>query len=174
TVSFRGRPVAFPDDLHRGIGWVRRRGPRTEELHDVADFVSMPLIGTEPRQKARRRALAALGRIGVADCAGARWHELSDGQRTPVAIAHALVREPKLLVIDDPTASLNVLQSEETMRFLRIVTDEDQIGVLVAMPEMPTSHVDRLGMLSATRLVFPPPTEHTDNVLDFPDRQQSA
>jgi ABC-type phosphate/phosphonate transport system ATPase subunit len=115
-----------------------------------------------------------LDRIGVADCAAVPWHELTDGQRTLVAIAHALVREPSLLVIDDPTASLNALQSEETMRLLRIVSDEEQLGVLVAMPEMPTSHVDRLGMLEATRLVFPPPTEHPDNVLDFPDRQQSA
>jgi len=56
-----------------------------------------------------------LKRLGVADCAGERWESLTDGEHTLVALAHALVREPRVLVADDPTANLNVLQREEVV-----------------------------------------------------------
>jgi putative ABC transport system ATP-binding protein len=173
TVRFRDSPVEFPADLHRDIGWARRAGPKTEDFRDVASYLSFPLIGTTSRRTARRRAIAILERFGVADCASVRWHELTDGQQTPVAIAHALVREPSLLVIDDPTASLDLLQREEVMRALRIACDEDRIGILVTVPDMPSGHVDRLAMLSDSQLVFPTPKDPLDNVVDFPD-QQSA
>ena len=175
VVRFRGRELSFPRDLHREIGWVRRSGARTDEMPNVASYLMLPLLDACSPSEAKRRAVAVLDRLGIADCAEASWHELTDGQRTLVAIAHALVREPSLLVADDPTASLSLLQREEIMRLLRIACDEDGLGVLVTVPDMPEmAHADQIAMLSDSRLVFPPPKQPGDNVIDFPANEQSA
>ena len=49
----------------------------------------------------------------MAECAGQRWDSLSDGERALVAIAHGIVRVPRLLLVDDPTANLGVREREE-------------------------------------------------------------
>jgi ABC-type multidrug transport system ATPase subunit len=174
-VRFRDRELSFPRDLHREIGWVRRSGARTDEMPNVASYLMLPLLDACSPSEAKRRAVAMLDRVGIADCAELSWRELTDGQRTLVAIAHALVREPSLLVADDPTASLNLLQREEIMRLLRMICDEDGLGVLVTVPDMPEmAHADQIAMLSDRHLVFPPPKSPASNIIDFPAGERSA
>jgi ABC-type multidrug transport system ATPase subunit len=162
--------------LHEGIGWVHRMGPRSGDFRMIIDYVAMPLLGAHSPRTARRRAGAMLQRLGVADCAEARWECLTDGERTLVALAHALVREPRLLIADDPTANLNVLQREEVTGLLRRAADDEGLGILVTVPDMPEMvYADRIGSLSDGRLVIArqPPTPDA-TVLPFPGQQQSA
>ncbi len=180
-VSFAGRDLANvargrEPHLHQGIGWVQRMGPRNGELRTSIDYVALPLLGRHSPRNARRRATAMLKRLAVADCAGERWESLTDGERTLVALAHALVREPKLLVADDPTANLNVLQREEVTGLLRRAADEEGLGILITVPDVPeAAYADRIGSLSHGRLTVSrePPNGHA-NVIDFPGKQQSA
>src|ERR1700742_348218 len=145
TVTRRGsRPL-----LHEKIGWVRRTASGGGEFQTVAEHVAVPLLSRYSPRAALRQAAAMLGRFGVGDCADARWESLTDGQRTLVAIVRALVREPKLLVADDPTAYLNVLQRDEVMRLLRAVCSEQGVGALVTVPDMPEmAYADQIGSLS--------------------------
>jgi len=109
-------------------------------------------------------------------CAGQRWSSLTDGERTLVALAHALVREPRLLVADDPTANLDVLQREEVTSLLRHAADEQGLGVLITVPDMPeASYADRVASLSDGRLLISrDPASDAPNVIDFPGAQRSA
>jgi ABC-type multidrug transport system ATPase subunit len=162
--------------LREAIGWVQRVGPKSGEFRTVVDYVALPLLGTLSPRVARRRASAMLKRLGIADCANEPWECLTDGERTLVAIAHALVRGPDLLIADDPTASLNVLQREEVMGLLRLAADEEHLGVLITVPDMPDmAYADRVGSLSDGRLVVRRHTpEDRGKVLDFPRNEQSA
>jgi putative ABC transport system ATP-binding protein len=157
--------------LHEQIGWVRRAGS-AGEFQTVAERVAVPLLSRYSPRAALRQAATMLRRFGVGDCADARWESLTDGQQTLVAIVRALVREPRLLIADDPTAYLDVLQREEVMRLLQSVCREQGVGALLTVPDMPAmAYADQIGSLSGGRLVMPPSGE---NVIDFPSREHSA
>jgi putative ABC transport system ATP-binding protein len=138
--------------------------------------VALPLLSQHSPRQARRRATTMLARMGLADCADAEWGSLTDGQRTLVSLAHAMVREPRLLVADDPTAYLDALQSDQVMGLLRAACDEQRIGALVTVPDMPdAAYADKVGSLGEGRLlVAPEPELESRNVIDFPRREQSA
>jgi putative ABC transport system ATP-binding protein len=158
--------------LHERIGWVRRAGSEGSGFQTVVEHVAVPLLSRYSPRAARRQAASMLLRFGVGDCADARWESLTDGQRTLVAIVRALVREPSLLVADDPTAYLSVLQREEVMRLLRTACDDRGVGALVTVPDMPEmAYANRVGSLSNGGLAMPPIPE---NVIDFPSRERAG
>ncbi len=181
VVSFRGQDLrrmskaALVRLLREEIGWARRAGPESDEL-EMLDYVALPLLKQHTLRRARRRSAAALARVGVAECSKGRWEDLTDGERTLVSIAHAMVRKPSLLVVDDPTANLDVLQREEVMGLLRSTAEQEWIGVLLTVPDMPSMvHAHRIGSLSDGRLLVPSGmSPGRDNVVDFPGRGRAA
>jgi ABC-type lipoprotein export system ATPase subunit len=181
VVSFKGQDLGSMSRanlvrlLREEIGWARRSGPESDEL-EMLDYVALPLLKHQTLRRARRRSAAALARVGVAGASKERWEDLTDGERTLVSIAHAMVRQPSLLVVDDPTANLDVLQREEVMGLLRSTAEQDWLGVLITVPDMPSMvHAHRIGSLSDGRLLVPSGTTPArDNVVDFPVRGRAA
>lgn len=112
------------------VGLVRRAGPQSGTL-TVLEYVALPLFGRCTRQEARTRALAALKRVDVVECRDALWHQLSDGEQTLVSLAHGVVREPRLLLVDDPTAGLDTLQQQEVVGLLSAFAARERIAVLM-------------------------------------------
>jgi ABC-type lipoprotein export system ATPase subunit len=180
TVMFDGRPLKpvtrGQGTLDPRIGWVQRLGSKADDFQSVADYVSVPLLGEHSPRKARRLAVAMLERLGVADSSSLGLESLTDGERTLVAIARALVRERKLLIADDPTANLDVPQREEVTALLRRAADEQGLAILMMVPDMPEmAYAHRVGALSDARLTMSKASSMpTGNVIDFRGRQRSA
>jgi ABC-type lipoprotein export system ATPase subunit len=180
SVRFEGSDLATLSEqgharLRRGqLALARRAGPRSEL--SMLDYVALPLLVEHGRKQAARLADRALSRVGMAQCAGQRWDSLSDGERALIAIAHGIARAPRLLLVDDPTANLDVREREEILLLLRSLVEETQLGILMTVPDMPAalgSH--QLKALSGGRLIEPPASpEDEDNVIDFSGYRRSA
>ena len=105
---------------------------RTSALENV----ELPLVYRGvPGQERKRRALEALGAVGLKGWESHTPGELSGGQQQRVAIARAIVSEPKLLLADEPTGNLDTHMSEEVMRLLTDFNRERGITIVMVTHE---------------------------------------
>jgi phosphonate transport system ATP-binding protein len=113
-------------------------------------------------------AFALLERVGLAEHADKRADELSGGQRQRVGIARALEQDPELLLVDEPTASLDPKTSRQIMRLILEICRERQLPAVINIHDvlLAKMFVDRIIGLTAGEVVFDgPPAELDDAVL---------
>lgn len=115
-----------------------------------------------------QQAFALLDRVGLVDHASKRADALSGGQRQRVGIARALEQNPELLLIDEPTASLDPKTSRQIMRLLTEICSERQLPAIINIHDVVLARqfTERLIGLQAGKIVFDgPPSELDDSVL---------
>ncbi|MBP2147469.1 phosphonate ABC transporter ATP-binding protein [Xanthobacter flavus] len=110
------------------------------------------------------RAFAVLDRVGLMDHVDKRADELSGGQRQRVGIARALVQEPDIMLVDEPTASLDPKTSRQIMRLIVEVCAERRLAAIVNIHDVALAQmfVQRIIGLKAGRTVFDGPPEALD------------
>jgi phosphonate transport system ATP-binding protein len=112
----------------------------------------------------RAMAIQALDRFDLAETALQRADTLSGGQQQRVAICRALLQEPKLILADEPIASLDPRNAKTVMDALRQVNREDGITVLTNLHHLDTArqYCDRIVAMQSGRVMFDgPPADLT-------------
>ncbi|MEY9259365.1 phosphonate transport system ATP-binding protein [Brevibacterium epidermidis] len=104
----------------------------------------------------RREALEKLDRVGLADRAYQRADTLSGGQQQRVAIARALMQHPKVLLADEPVASLDPVSARDVIDLLRQISAEDDLTVIASLHQVQLAidFADRIIGLRTGRVVL--------------------
>ena len=120
---------------NRTIGFVFQSFNLIKRM-SVAENVALPLIYAGiGRDKAHKKALVELERVGLKDYAKRLPNQLSGGQQQRVAIARALVADPPLILADEPTGNLDTQTSEDIMSSLQQLNAERGITILLVTHE---------------------------------------
>jgi putative ABC transport system ATP-binding protein len=141
TQLSRGERAAL---RRRAIGYVFQDFNLLAGLTAVEN-VSLPLeLDGTSAKAARVTALAAMGRLGLTECADRFPDDLSGGERQRVAIARAVVGERHLLLADEPSGALDSVNGEAVMRLVRETCQGGVAGVVVTHDAQLASWADRV------------------------------
>jgi predicted ABC-type transport system involved in lysophospholipase L1 biosynthesis ATPase subunit len=139
------------------------------------ESVALPLGARHGAHEARLRAERALGEVGASGCGDRGWDDLDNGDQVRVALAHALAREPKLLLIDDLTATLGLTDASRIVELIHTLAKTRRMAVLMSVGDArATGFSDRMATLAGGRLLMapaPPAADHDAagaEVIDFP------
>lgn len=127
-----------------GIGFVFQQFNLVGRMQVITNVLAgnlgrMPLWRTMLRlftDDQRRNAVNALDRVGIAQCAFQRASTLSGGQQQRAAIARALVQEAKVILADEPIASLDPESSRKVMATLADINRADGVTVVVSLHQV--------------------------------------
>jgi ABC-type multidrug transport system ATPase subunit len=131
-----------------------RPGPAMPDL-PVASWVASALLASCSWSDARHRAGVVLGEIGVAEIAGEPWVNLSESERTLVTIARAIVRGPRLLIVDDPVAGLGAMRRARVMKLLHGIAATGVAVLMTAAEVVDLKGADRIWSLTDGHLRGP-------------------
>ena len=117
------------------------------------------MLGAWPAET-KAAAMAALARVGVAEYAGQRANTLSGGQQQRGAIARALVQKAKIILADEPVASLDPVSARRVMELLRELNTVDGLTVVVTLHQVDYAlrYCDRVVALKAGNIVYDGPS----------------
>jgi putative ABC transport system ATP-binding protein len=118
------------------------------------DNAALKLMGTDiGSREARRRVLPLLGRLGLEPRRRHRAEQLSMGERQRVMIARALSTDPKLLLADEPTGSLDTERGQQVLALIAETCRERDVAVLLVTHDpQAAAFADRVYVLRDGRL----------------------
>ena len=160
----------------RRIGMVFQEYNLVERLTVMENLLCGRLGYVAPWRAWRRRfppddiarALSLLDTVGLSGFANRRADALSGGQRQRVGIARAVMQQPRLMLADEPTSSLDPKTSVEIMQLMADIARSHRIPVLVNMHDVALARrfADRVLGMAGGRIVFDgPPNGLTDTML---------
>lgn len=159
TIAISGRQVTGASRrslraTRRDVGFIFQRFhliPGLTAFHNVIQGAqgrlgsrcAFPLTSPD---EARKEAMACLERVGLAGYASRRVDTLSGGQQQRVAVGRMLMQRPRIILADEPVASLDPVSAETVMELLGGIAVERGVTVLVALHqiEIALRHTDRV------------------------------
>jgi len=136
-VLFEGQDVyAQPEESlaafrNRAIGFVFQFHHLLPELDALENVMLPALIGRRPRPEAAEAAAALLGQVGLGERLTHKIGQLSGGEQQRVAVARALIMNPRLLLADEPTGNLDARTGEDVHELLLRLNRDRGLAMVV-------------------------------------------
>ncbi len=168
-IIWNGRDVTAADqsdlrEIRREIGMIFQHFNLVKRSSVMTNVLSGRLGYTPPawslinrfRKADKARAIQALERVGIPDKANNRADELSGGQQQRVGIARALMQDPKMILADEPVASLDPVLAHSILGNLERINQEDNMTVICSLHflDLVQRYATRVIGLRDGRIVF--------------------
>lgn len=143
--------------IFQGFNLINRSNTIRNVLHGRLGYISTFKGGLGRFSKTDvMEAFLILERVGLSDHAFKRADELSGGQQQRVGIARAIAQKPSLILADEPIASLDPASSENVMKYLKRISEEDGITTIVNLHQVDFAKqfADRIIGIKAGEVVF--------------------
>ncbi len=148
-------PARRPLSVKARVGYMPDELGFYDELSAQANLTYIARLNGLPHSEARRRIEEALAHVGLSEVADQPVGTLSHGMRRRLGVADVLIKEPQVIIMDEPTQGLD---PEGAREFLRIIRDLKEQGITILL----SSHLlyqvqevcDRVGLYYHGRLVL--------------------
>jgi zinc transport system ATP-binding protein len=138
--GYQGKITLFNEDIRNNRRALKRIGyiPQKKNIHQgfpatVEEIVSLGVLG---RKTNKDVIISALKIVGLLEQKDKRIGELSGGQQQRVLIAKALVNEPELLILDEPTTGIDLETQDRFYTLLRKLNSERNITIILASHDL--------------------------------------
>ncbi len=160
TIELQGRPLSdyTQKEVAKIVGYV----PVLNSDFNIMTVLETVLIGRYSHQRWRTTqadldvAYKALQAMEIEDLAGRQFNELSSGQKQKVSIARGLVQEPSVLMLDEPTANLDIRHQVYVSAFLKELSQRTQITVFTVSHDLnlASKYADRIILMERPGKIY--------------------
>ncbi|MEF8943358.1 MAG: ABC transporter ATP-binding protein [Desulfohalobiaceae bacterium] len=144
-------------EIAKRMGYVAQKGEAGRmTVFDAVLLGRKPHLGWRVSDRDLRIVDAMIKRLGLTDLSLRHIDRISGGELQKVCIARAMVQEPSVLLLDEPTSSLDLKNQLEIMRTIRFVLQEHRISVVMTMHDlnMAFRYTDKFLFLKKGRLYY--------------------
>jgi len=139
---------------NRMLGFIFQQYNLLPKL-SLLENVEIPLMYAGiPKAERRKRALAVLDRVGLADKLSNKPNQLSGGQQQRVSIARALAGDPAVILADEPTGALDSRTGREVLGFLQKLNREGDTVILITHDNSIAVKARRIVRLQDGRIIY--------------------
>jgi ABC-2 type transport system ATP-binding protein len=167
-VTICGQNVAKePDQAREQLGYLSQRFSLYEDLTVLENLRFFAEVRGFTSSEWRPRILETLDFVGLADFVDRLAGKLSGGMRQKLGLATALVHQPRLLLLDEPTGGVDPVTRQDFWQLIIRLVAEEGVGVLVSTPYMDeVMRCSRVGMMIDGDLVLEGPPETLRHSMD--------
>jgi len=144
-----------PIEVKRRVGYMPDDIGFYEDRSGLDNLMYTAMLNRVPEAEAKRRALSLLEKVGLGDAAGKKTGAYSRGMRQRLGLADVLIKQPEVVILDEPTLGIDPEGVRELLALIRQLSKEEGLTVLLSSHHLHQVQqiCDRVGLFVGGKLI---------------------